>query len=223
MQRKHYQREEAMGNIKLNVYMPERYKDLQMVCKTKDHKKDFMQVHEQPSMASCFGFLELQKQSVTVKLFDEIIIDAAGQRIRTNKDNVTADYHDVHSNGFAQKHNINIVKISQPVYFETTEPVHFILTQTPFYSHGFQIPSAIIRYDVHALQGNCFIYIPTDNPGQTKINFGTPLFHLVPLSNRRLTLNYFYDDNLFATKQKAAVRPSVLMSFMKLLKYKAGL
>ena len=119
-------------------------------------------------MASCFGFLELQKQSITVKLFDEIIIDAEGQRVRTTKIMITADYHDAHSNGFSQKHKINIIKLGQPVYFETTEPVSFMLSQSPFYSHGFQIPSAIIRYDVHALQGNCFIYVPTGQTAKQK-------------------------------------------------------
>jgi len=211
-----------MGNIKLNVYMPEKYKDLQMVCKTKDHKKNFMQAKQEPSIASCYGFLELQKQSVTVKLFDEVIIDAAGQRVRTNND-VVADYHDIHSNGFSDKHKINIIKLGQPVYFETTEPVSFMVSQSPFYPHGFQLPSAIIRYDILPLQGNCFIYVPKDKPGQTKIPFGTPLFNLVPLSNRGLTLNYFYDDDLYERKKNLMVRPSLVMSFMKLLKYKAGL
>ena len=186
--------------IELDVYMPQCFEDMQIFSKTSLHKKHYMKPIKEnvSSISSCWGLIEMQKSSLCLRSWMDIRVEADSEQTNihsSDPDMLIAQSHSSQSNGFAQKNNINIIKIVPPVRVRCKENVNFIASSSPFSAHDINIPSGVVNFKIQN-SVNFFMYVPcADNcKKEINFNFGDPIVQFTPMSERKIHINYIYDD-----------------------------
>ena len=183
--------------IVLNVYMPEEFEGYDIVCKTGNDKKPFMKPNKNKfgDISSCFGLIEMQKRSLTLKAWQQIDVIQDQDQINfepTNGVYFRSEVHTYQTCGFAEKENIEVIKITPPIAITCNESMNFLYTASPFAYHPLNIISGInnLKYNC---QTNFFIYFEKSKKLNYTIKALSPLIHIVPLSDRPIKLNYIYN------------------------------
>jgi len=201
-------------SVELEVTMPEAFKDLNIVCKSNRHKKDHMKPRHLETMhnynsdiSMCYSMIEMQKQSIVVRCWQD-------WSIMFDKDTCNFQYPDPNhfrwesqpAKSFCEEQKINIVKVTPPIFFKTKEPVNFAVMPSPFKYTDFNITSGIVSYDIQN-GAACFIYLPQIDYTRTVVfKLGDPLYHLVPLTERKVKLKFTYDDEAYMKCQRNSTR-----------------
>lgn len=206
-------------SIVLDVFMPSCFEDMGIFAKTGQHKKHYMKPIKEnvSSISSCWGLIEMQKSSLCLRSWMDIRVEVDSEQTNihsSDQDMLVAQSHANQSNGFAKKNNINIIKIVPPVRVKCKENVNFIASSSPFSAHDINIPSGVVNFKIqHSI--NFFMYVPSVNDCKREINFnfGDPIVQFTPMSERKIHLNYIYDnieydkacslDKAFSFKNKA--------------------
>ena len=163
--------------------MPFGLKDLNIVT-------PFMKPSKQmrPEVASCYGMRELQKRSLTIKAWQHIdvkqsdgFITLIRQAISTPQVRATFRLRRCTGHQSCTAYHVDL--------WTKTSTGSLVLHPL---SHPLNILSGIVnlKYD-H--QPNFFIYFDAKKELEYAITPLTPLFHLVPLSDRPVKVNYSYD------------------------------
>lgn len=189
-------------SIVVNVFLPEVLEGYDVICKTGHDKKPFMKTtkdNKDRDISTCFGLIELQKTSITVKAWQEIEVVKTNEKISffpVEEEYFGMEVHTSQSNGMAEKEGIEIVKLMPPIAMQCNEDINFLITPTPFAYHPVNIISGIINLKYNH-QINCFMYFKRNSEFQYTFEALTPMYHLVPMSDRPLKLNFIYDDEKF--------------------------
>lgn len=185
--------------IKVTAYLPNVLKDYPIVVKSGKHKKPWMAKSDKPygDITSCYGLLELQKNSIQFNNWMDINILQDGPEI--NFEPIDLNFfdsmsHTADSNGFCEKEDIQIIKVIPPVSLSCDEDIQWLMCASPFAYHPFNIISGITNLK-HTHQSNFFIYFSNKAKIEYRLEPLKPLFHLVPLSKRSIKLEHVYDWN----------------------------
>ena len=211
--------------IYLDVYLPEELEGYDVVCKTGNDKKFFMKPNKNKfgDISSCFGLVEMQKRSLTIKAWQQIDIIQDENQIKfepTNGKYFGSELHTHQTCGFAEKENIEVIKVAPPIAITCNESMNFLYTASPFAYHPLNIISGInnLKYNC---QTNFFIYFEKGKKFNYTIKPLSPLIHIVPLSDRPIKLNYIYNwketTKIFDLKGYKMFRKNKMYKRMKLL------
>lgn len=159
-------------------------------------KRDFMRPTKLASMSTCRGFVEMQRRGVQLKAWQEFswsINDGI-----TNFDGVNPDithilYHNPQdSNGFAEKNNLQIFKITPPFRVQCDEDVDWVMTPSPFMTQNVHMPSGITNFKYsHSIA--VFVYIHKESNHPVLFKAGDSMAAFVPMSDRKVKVHNHYD------------------------------
>lgn len=185
----------------MEVIMPEYLYGVDLLCHTGKDKKDCMRPtkHNRPDFTSCYGMIETQKKSLTLKSWTDMEVTLTPDELRFSTvvdDQVKLDLHTKHAPDFCKSKNMSIFKITSPVFIRCKEDVQFVVCQTPFNFLDFQIPSGIVQFKYQQAL-NIFMYVPKGEHRNISWNFGEPLLNIFPISDRRVKLKHTYDTDLY--------------------------
>ena len=211
--------------ILLDVYMPEELEGYDVVCKTGNDKKPFMKPNKNKfgDISSCFGLVEMQKRSLTIKAWQQIDVIQDDNQIKfepANDQYFGSELHTHQTCGFAEKENIEVIKIAPPIAITCNESMNFLYTASPFAYHPLNIISGInnLKYNC---QTNVFIYFEKGKKLNYTLKPLSPLMHIVPLSDRPIKLNYIYDwqktVKMLSVKKYQMFKKNKMYRRMKLL------
>ena len=185
--------------IEVTAYMPLGLKDLNIVAPFMKPSK-----HSGPEVASCYGLRELQKRSLTIKAWQHIDIKQSDGTVTfdpTSKKFFGSEQHRSHLMG------VQVIKVIPPITLTCDEDLDWVSCPTPFANHPLNIISGIVNFK-YDHQPNFFIYFDTERELEYAIEPLTPLFHLVPLSDRPVKVKYVYDwDEGLKIREKFRIWP----------------
>ena len=183
--------------IKVTAYLPEALKGYPIVVKSGYDKKPWMAKSDRPygDLTSCYGMIELQKNSIQFNIWMHINIRQDGLNI--NFEPIEPQYFDTQShtgdsNGFCEREDMQIMKVIPPVSLSCDETLKWVMCPSPNAHHPFHLVSGItnLRY---TKQPNFFIYFSNKGHMDYTLEPLRPLFHLVPMSERPIKMDYVYD------------------------------
>ena len=159
-------------------------------------KKDFMRPTEYASIATCRGFVEMQRRSVQLKSWQEFGYNVTNGMTTFEGGNPEVTqvllHSPEHSNGFAEKHNLQIFKITPPFRAQCEEEVDFVMTPSPFLYQNVCIPSGITNFKYnHSLA--MFLYVHKNINTTVKFNLNDSIVCFTPMSDRRVKVHNHYD------------------------------
>lgn len=189
--------------IKLEVIMPEWLKDIELLCHTSKHKKEWMRPPKVKSnvadITSCYGMIETQKNSLTLKCWTDMDIELTPSSLNFTtvvEDQVRLQSHQEQAQRFCQEKGMTIFKINVPLFVRCKEDVQFAVCNSPFNFLDFQIPSGIVSFKYQQAL-NIFLYVPKNTSRNLFWNFDDALLTLYPLSDRKVKIKYIWDTELF--------------------------
>ena len=177
-------------HIELFVYpaVPE-LMDMRYIDATSKSKKTWMnrKVHADSSVSSCYGLIEMQKKSVTVQSWLDVIYKWDGNNWAYEITDRNLSFADIHpeqqTNGWGKKHGIDVLKVMPPYFAECSEDIDFILSASPFSHANFCIPSGLVSFK-YTHDFNFFIYFHRDHPVENFVKAGDNLVNYTPMSDR---------------------------------------
>lgn len=207
--------------IYLEVIMPEWLRDIELLCHTSKHRKDFMKPtkHNKADLTSCYGMIETQKKSLTLTAWTDMEVRLTPQELTFSTvvdDQVHLTPHTEQAPAFCQSKNMSIFKVTAPLFVRCKEDVQFVVCQTPFNFVDFHLPSGVVSFK-HQQALNIFLYVPRSVSRTITWNFGEALLNIFPLSERKVKIKYIYDTDLFHKYQQ-----SQRWFFLKHRMYKMG-
>lgn len=193
--------------IVVETIMPSVYADMNLVCRTSSHKKDYMKPTHRPDdhirvgdLGLCYGFVELQKKSLVVRSWQDWSIKIGDNQVEfspSDPSHFSFQDHTQHAVDMCNKNNMYIMKIEVPIAVRCPEDIDFILTPSPFMYKDIGMASGVCNFKYQD-SCNLFLYIPRlEDTRIIEFNLGDPLFHIVPLADRKIKHLATYDDGLF--------------------------
>jgi len=167
-------------------------------------KKEFMKRTlknaGKPNISGCPGFIEMQKRSVQLKSWVEWDFGVQEGKISFNSANHSLTNLHLHepqqTNGWAEKNNIDVVKVVPPFLAECEEEVNFMITPSPFMHQNIYIPSGITSFKhKHSLAFFMYVHKSFDYSVDVKLNDN--LVNYTPLSDRKVKVHNHYDKDKF--------------------------
>ena len=112
-------------------------------------------------------------------------------------------------------------KLISPWMFKASEDIKMLYTEPTFFTNNkrdFSVPTAINQTINKCLSGNVFLFIE-NTPKDIMISHGTPLLHLIPLTDKPVRLNIEVTTrNKFYNVEPGVPRITFLLDGLKKLK-----
>jgi len=148
------------------------------------------------TISTCTGLIEMQKRSVCLRSWQDWSIEINDEDINvhtTQKDLFDCDFHThEQSNGWGEKHGINILKIAPPFAVECEENINWLLSGSPFSHQNFHIPSGLLNFKENA-SANFFIYLHKGDKKIVKMKLNDHLVNYTPMCDRRVRVHNHFD------------------------------
>ena len=149
------------------------------------------------TMASCYGLIEMQKNSVTLKSWQDWNIEVGEENVQINPLNfnlMSWNLHErVQSNGWGDKNNIDILKVDSPFMLECEEDINWVLSCSPFCKQNLHIPSGLVNFK-YLPNLNFFLYLHRDNPSSITFTAGDSIACITPMSGKKVKVHNHYDN-----------------------------
>lgn len=157
------------------------------------------------NMRRCLGLTDLYARSVVLPLWSDMVLEVgpAGSdswRFRFADRQTTAEIHaESQHAGFAPRDRLQHFKLMSPWAFETRENISWVVTgaawSNPYVGEITVMPGVCNFFEQASTNVNLFV---TRHPLETKqfvLELGTPMMHLVPVSERRVELRHHLVDH----------------------------
>lgn len=172
----------------------------------------------QVSISTCFGLIEIQRRSMALKSWMDWEMSLTSGGVSHNEMNQGLIHLDMshtgQTNGFADRHGVEVVKVCPPFSVECREDVDFIMSQSPFSPQCLSYIGGVTNFKFqHAI--NFFIYLARDRPGKWQFNSGDDLVNFTPLSDRPLKIMHHYDKEYYEYLQHKTLPLTKHNSFQK--------
>jgi len=156
---------------------------------------------ELPTTSSCASFLAMQKRSFTLKSWQDWSINRPNMgdfNVELTRSELCGfqGHSSEATNGWAGKHNIDVVKVIPPFKVDTEESISWVQTYSPFAHQNIRVPSGIIDFK-YSHETNFFIYNHKTDTKDVIFKAGDVLLNYIPLSDRRIKINQHYDPERF--------------------------
>jgi hypothetical protein len=170
----------------------------------KNTKKEYNTgLFKESTIKKCIALIEMYKHGAVMPLWADLLI-------KVNNKNINWQFADFKSqmtnhssqqwDNFADENKYNHFKIYSPWHFQTKKDVKFYWTK-PFWNFplkediDYQVPTGIIDYKYnHSTHINLFV--DTSKDKEIFFNAGTPLIHIIPLSENKLIIKNHLVDKL---------------------------
>lgn len=166
-------------------------------------------VQKSNNMKNCYGFLEFYKKGIVVESWTDLRfkVGPAGYKFFTSNYEKPSE-HGVQQRGEGFK-NYHHAKLNNPWIFETKEDVRFILVGATWNmeNYDFIIPNGILNFNITPA-AHINIFIPKKNY-EFSIGIGQPLIHLIPLSEKKVSIH----NHLITEQEYKKRHNSVITSF----------
>lgn len=140
----------------------------------------------------CVGIVKTFQNGFILPMWCDLAIQNSNGMLRYQfSDNVSK--LDIHPNSQLPNfyENYLFCKLNSPWIFRASEDIKIISSEPTFFTNDkrdFSIPTAINQTMNKCLAGNVFLFIEK-GPKDIMISHGTPLLHLVPLTDKPVRLN----------------------------------
>jgi len=170
-----------------------------------DLSSRFKKQHMKPekgkrSIATCHGFIEMQRHSVCLQSWMDWSMEITEENIHFKsaepKFLETDTSHTNMTNGWADKHNLIVVKVHVPFVVYSKDDVDFVMAPSPFMHHNLHMPSGMVNFH-HTRFLNFFIYLHKDYKRVWEFEMGDNLLNFAPMSDRPLKVHNLYDKDKF--------------------------
>lgn len=185
-------------------FIPQWWKDIPNTVYDEDnsyHTKGFIR----HTMKRCPGIIEYYKKGLMIPLWSdiEIIIDRhindTGLSIAVADESTEVESHPDYQKGhFLSSGDWYHTKLVSPWLIETREPLDFLCLQPHWNFNDLNKDILIPNGYINFYKGNCasniqmFINQSTDRV--INIDAGTPILHLVPLTEKKIKVHAIYDE-----------------------------
>jgi len=198
-------------------FIPQWWKDIPNTVYDENsnyHTKGFLK----PTMKRCPGIIEYYKKGLMIPLWSdiEIIIDKNinehGWSTATADRSPFEPHPDYQKGSFLSSSNWFHNKLISPWKIETREPMDFLYLQPHWnlneLNHDIIIPNGYNTFykDNHSTHIQMFVNKSFDRV--VNIEAGTPILHLVPLTDKKIKIHTIYDENRVNMLNKKGARYS---------------
>jgi hypothetical protein len=161
---------------------------------------DQLQIGEQPNMRTCAGFTELYSKGIMLPLWSELTVQLDGENGYRYQyaDAVSALSHHnpVQSGSMIESSETLHLKLDSPWVFSCAEDINWHFSQpvwNQFAGKDYCVPTGVVNYKY---MGNTQINILFRKQVRViQLPHGMPLAHIIPLSERPLTIaNHLVDQ-----------------------------
>jgi len=188
-------------------FIPQWWKDIPINTSNPARENEIQSVSNQvPTMKRCPGIIEYYKKGFMLPLWSDVEIINDNENISFSiVSSAGGNGFDSHlptqKGGFLSNDIWKHIKIFSPWVFETSEKVDFLYLQPHWnlneLNKDILIPNGHIDFYInHAIEIQLFFNKNTSDT-VTTIKAGTPMLHLVPLTDKKIKLHVLYDNSAF--------------------------
>jgi len=164
----------------------------------KPHMKN--PVKNERSIATCYGLIEMQRHSISLQSWMDWDMEITEEKVDFNSVNPsligTDCSHTFSTNGWADKNNIVIAKISPPFAATCKDDIDFVMASSPFLKHNLHIPSGMVNFR-YTNSFAFFIYLHKEYLRKWDFAEGDSLINLAPMSDRPIKVHNYYDPSKY--------------------------
>jgi hypothetical protein len=180
-----------------------------------------------PTLKTCPGFVDyFNNPGIMIPCWNEL-------SIKTLQNNVTVHYaptgleydinfhHPDERGDFLNHNKYQHFKIVSPWHFQCKEDIKFMLVQPTWgfkNPEDFIIPPSVVEFKYQHGSNINFFVRRRQELHSYQISLGTPLYHIVPLSEREIELKIHYDSRDYIDKHllgKMSLAPTFLSAYRK--------
>jgi len=184
-------------------FIPQWWKDIpnNMYDETSNyHTRGFLKT----TMKRCPGIIEYYKKGIMIPLWSDIETIVDDKINEQGWSTVTADgssvepHQDFQRGNFLSSGNWFLNKLCSPWLIETKEPLDFLYLQPHWnldeLNIDIMIPNGYISFYKNSHATNIQMFINKSLNRVINIDAGTPILHLVPLTDKKIKVHTLYDE-----------------------------
>ena len=204
---------------KANRFVPDWWKALP--------REEQIQMGDQPNMRTCTGFIDLYGKGLMLPLWSDLMVDFDGANYRfqyADQTSTLGQHNPTQAGTFIDGSETRHLKLQSPWLFFCDEDISWHFSQ-PVWNHlaakDYCIPPGVVSYkNMHATEINILF---RKQVTKVRLVHGTPLVHIVPISERPLKIsNHLVDANEYERRRLLSQAISFKGSHTKRVKIMQG-
>lgn len=157
----------------------------------------------QNNMKSCAGINDLYAKGFTMPLWSDVVLEYAKRGENwwsyefADEESKVEVHSDTMREGWAMEYDYQHFKLSSPWLIKCDEPIDFLMTNAAYENEkplDWFVPNGVVNFKYQSsTQVNVLIKRGVEN-GELFLPFGLPMMQLIPLTERKVTIEHHLVD-----------------------------